>query len=130
MAEPDAQVQCPGCKLNGPAPPHQFRDEAGRCIYHSEKEDKKEKFEEAVYDMIVAGNCNFMGFIFPPGFNFPPLVLRDAIFSEAIFQGNADFSGTSFEGKADFAKAIFQGSAYFRSVIFCGYANFLGVAFE
>ena len=58
------------------------------------------------------------------------VVLTDAHFEHATFQGDARFTAATFQGAASFNEATFQGDARFTETTFHGAAWFSGAAFE
>lgn len=130
MTDDQLCTRCQELEFEQPYPVWDKDPKAGLCLFHSEREDKKEEFKKAIDKMIEAGNCNFRGFVFLPEFRFIAKTLKDPDFWQASFKGRAWFLRATFQGNTNFSLADFQGTANFGSASFLGYADFWDVRFQ
>ncbi len=110
------------------------------CIFHASAEEKtEEEFKQALKEYVDKikekdGDYNFKKFVFIGDINFKKdssiTTFKNANFTEAIFEGNADFQCATFKLDADFGKATFKGVNYFMDVTFERDVDFVWATFE
>jgi len=106
----------------------------GRCIFHSQNEDKDAKLFQKQLDEILQDESlktyDFTHFIFPDEVVFPKKFSKPALFGYAEFKGWANFMFVAFEGGVNFLATAFKGKASFMGTSFAGGAIFSLATFE
>ena len=126
-------TKCPICGR----PTHK---ESKYCIFHASAEEKTVKeFKKALKEYIQEINeedkdYDFERFVFIGDIIFEEdlnvTILKNAVFKDASFEGNAGFWNTTFQGVAVFREATFKGFAVFRKATFEGESDFEGATFK
>jgi uncharacterized protein YjbI with pentapeptide repeats len=88
---------------------------------------KKSWFTTATF----RGNAQFNYSIFKDYGDFREATFKkEALFSNAVFGGDAWFEDAKFQGKTWFRRAMFTGNAHFISAVFSHYVRFDGATFK
>jgi hypothetical protein len=137
------------CIFHKPGKTEGEAKEFWRKFFDKFKPEEAEIEGEKIRRLVFKKDVNCSGYVFPMFFgetemDIAPFLYfifsRDAIFSEAKFEGDAffpgakfgekaDFSGTTFSGNANFPDATFSGDVSFSKAKFGGKANFSGAKF-
>jgi len=109
--------------------------DGGKCICHSDKQDKDIELFQQELDKIFADKeaelYDLRRFVFPvDGWRLPSEFNKSVFLYEARFCGEAGFSRARFSTDVTFLEARFSGTASFDGASFSGNADFYGAQFS